>query len=258
MQEFFNGEELCKSINPDEAVAYGATIQAAILTSDKEERKKFNGLKVHDITALTLGLETASGDISVLIPRNNPIPIKKEQIFTTSSDDQTSISIQLRVCESGCSLGKYDLTDLPFCPRGIPKVHVLFSINADGILSLETFDMTHGKKTEINCIELSCGLSNEEVEQLMQDLEEYRVDDEENLKRIEAKNALEDYAYRVRELARNARVAGKLYFTEKRKIERAVEQAINWLDNEQFAKASEFEEKLMNLKQVCDPLVERS
>ncbi|XP_078181340.1 heat shock cognate 70 kDa protein 2-like [Carex rostrata] len=265
LQEFFNGKELYKSINPDETVAHGATIQAAILTGGKEVlRDKVNhGLKVHDVTPLSLGLETAGGDISVLIPRNSPIPTKKEHIFTTNSNDQTSISIQLRACESGCFLGKYDLIDLPFCSRGIPKVHVSFSINIDGILSVEAFDMTRGNKRDIHCKEISScggGLSKEEIEKLMHELEKYEVDDEENLKRMEAKNSLEDYAYRVRELARNARVAGKLYFTEKRKIERSVEQAIDWLDNEQvqFAKASEFEEKLLELKQVCDPLVQKS
>ncbi|KAJ4807632.1 70 kDa heat shock protein [Rhynchospora pubera] len=258
VQEFFNGKELYKSINPDEAVAYGATIQAAILTSGKEERDRLYDLKVHDVNPQSVGLEIASGDMSVLIPRNNPIPANKEHIFTTSSNNQTSISIRLRACESGCFLSKYNLIDLPLYSRGIPKIHVTFSINIDGILSLKAYDITDGKKTEINCKEISCGLGKEEVEQLMQDLEKYKMDDEENLKRIEAKNALEDYAYRAREVARNARDAGKLYFTEKRKIERAVDQAINWLDNDQFAEACEFEEKLRELKQVCDPLIQKS
>ncbi|KAJ3683966.1 hypothetical protein LUZ61_013130 [Rhynchospora tenuis] len=258
LQEFFDGKELYKSINPDEAVAYGSTIQAAILTGGKEQREKLHGLKVHDVNPLSVGLETASGDMSVLIPRNNPIPANKEHIFTTSSNNQTSISIQLRACESGCFLGKYNLIDLPLYSRGIIKMHVTFSINIDGILSLKAYYTTHGKKTEIDCKEISCGLDRGEIEQLMQDLENYKMDDEENLMRIEAKNALEDYAYRAREVARNARDAGKLYFTEKRKIERAVEQAINWLDNEQFAEACEFEEKLKELKQVCDPLIQKS
>ncbi|KAJ3680814.1 hypothetical protein LUZ60_015303 [Juncus effusus] len=242
LQEFFNGKELCKSVNPDEAIAYGATILATNKT-----------LQIDDVIATTLGLETASGDITILIPRNTKIPTNKQHIFTTNSDYQTSISIHLWACETGCLLGKFDIIDIIPRLRGLPKICVLFNVDINGILSLKAYDITRAsERIELKCEEISCRLSNQEIEKLMTDLEEYKLDDEENIKRIEAKNKLEDYAYKVREIAKDAK---KLYFTERRKINRVVDQAINWLDSEQFAETAEFEEKLVELKRVCEALI---